>query len=237
MILTLCPTRGRPLRAAETLRSFRETAQKLDSRLVFVIDYDDPAREEYLLLGKQWVRRFGFDADAPYFVTLPAKDTGDLVKATNAKLHRFWDRCDIFGHVGDDHVFRTKGWDAAISDALADKPGVAYGDDGIHGQAIPTAAFVSSVIVKALGWLALPTCHHLYIDNAWYALGQRLGSRHYLPKVSIEHMHPLVGKAPYDEGYVRNNAPDMYEHDRAAYEAWLAGPIEDDLVRVRAAIG
>lgn len=235
--IVLCPTRGRPARAAETLESFRKTARKLDSRLVFIIDRDDSCLAEYKALGSEWTRRFGVDVDAPYFVTLDAEETGDLVKATNAKIDRFWDRCDVFGHVGDDHLFRTEGWDVAIEEALAPKPGVAYGNDGIHGQAIPTAAFVSSVVVKALGWLALPTAHHLYIDNAWKTLGQRLGSLHYLPRVSIEHMHPLAGKAPMDAGYAKANEPAMYDHDRRAFEAWLAGPIHDDIARVKAAIG
>ena len=235
-VIVLCPTRGRPARAAETLESFRKTAVRLDTRLVFIVDRNDPTLTEYKKLGEQWARRFGVDADTPYVVTLADDETGDLVRATNAKIDRFWDHCDIFGHVGDDHLFRTSGWDAKVEEALRDDPGVAYGDDGIHGEAIPSACFVSASVVKALGWLALPTCHHLYIDNAWRTLGKRLGSCHYLPQVSIEHMHPLVGKAPQDEGYVVNNAPAMYDHDRRAYEAWLAGPINDDIARVKAAI-
>jgi hypothetical protein len=204
--------------------------------MVFIVDRDDPEFEAYLLLGREWRRRFGMDADAPFVVVLDKHETGNLVKATNARLDRFWDKTDIFGHVGDDHLFRTQGWDIRIEGALV-KPGVAYGDDGVHGEAIPTAAFVSSSIVKALGWLALPTCRHLYIDNAWRTLGDRLGSRHYLADVLIEHMHPLVGKAPTDEGYAKANAPEMYAHDQAAYEAWMAGPVDDDIARVRAAIG
>lgn len=235
LIYVLCPTRGRPERAAETFRSFKETAQRIDTRLVFVVDRDDTRFEEYIVLAQGWGRRFGVDSDAPFVVGLPAEETGNLVKATNAVIDRFWDRCDIFGHVGDDHLFRTDGWDVRIHDALTE-PGVAYGNDGIHGPAIPSAAFVSSIIVKALGWLALPTCRHLYIDNAWRTLGERLNALHYLPDVSIEHMHPLVGKAPTDAGYIAANAPEMYDHDRVAYEAWLAGPINDDIARVRVAL-
>ena len=175
------------------------------------------------------------DADVPYVIILPMTETGNLVKATNAVVERFWDRCDIFGHVGDDHLFRTSGWDVQIEQALTET-GVAYGDDGIHGEAIPSAAFLSSSIVKALGWLALPTCRHLYIDNAWKVLGERLDSLHYLPTVSIEHMHPLVGKAPTDAGYIVANAPEMYDHDRLAFEAWLAGPINNDIARIRATL-
>jgi hypothetical protein len=235
-IIVLCPTRGRPGRAAETLDSFRATAQRLDSRMVFLVDRNDPEFASYIELGRHWSRRFGVDVDAPFVVPLEDAETGDLVRATNARLDRFWDRCDVFGHVGDDHLFRTIGWDTMIDDVLEKHPGVAYGNDGFQGQNVPTAAFVSTKVVKALGWLALPGAHHLFIDNTWKVLGEQLESLHYLPYVSIEHMHPAAGKGPMDEGYAANNAPSMYEHDGQAFQAWLNGPMVDDIARVKAAL-
>lgn len=234
-IVVLCPTRGRPDRAADAFRSFQETKVRRDTRLVFVVDADDPTIETYLGFARGWQGKYAIDPDAPYMVVLFDDETGDLVKATNAKVHRFWDRFDIIGHIGDDHLFRTSGWDGMVERAL-EAPGVAYGNDGHHGENIPTAAFLSSSIVKALGWLALPTCHHLYIDNAWYTIGQELGARHYLPTMLIEHMHPLTGKAPMDEGYAKNNAPEMYDHDGQAYRTWVVEQMPDDIARVRAAL-
>ena len=235
-IIVLCPTRGRPGRAAETLDSFRDTAKRSDLRIIFLVDRNDPDFGAYITLGRHWSRRFGIDADAPYVVPLEDHETGDLVKATNARLDRFWDRCDVFGHVGDDHLFRTPGWDIEINMTLLAEPGVAYGNDGFQGEAVPTAAFVSTKVVKALGWLALPTAHHLYIDNTWRRLGEELGSLHYLPDVLIEHMHPAAGKAEMDAGYAQNNAPEMYGHDFLAFQSWVAGPMVDDIARVKAAL-
>jgi hypothetical protein len=131
-------------------------------------------------------------------------------------------------------VFRSKGWDRRIAEALA-TPGIAYGNDLLMGADLPTAVFMSSVIPRALGWFALPTCNHLYIDNGWKTLGQRLGCLRYLPDVVIEHMHPLGGKAPWDATYDHGNGPNI-EHDRLAYAEWAAGPIEADLARVRAVL-
>ena len=35
-------------------------------------------------------------------------------------------------------------------------------------------------------------------------------------------MHPLIGKAKIDEGYVRVNAPEIYEADRARFTQYMA---------------
>jgi hypothetical protein len=224
-IVVLCPTRGRPARALQTKVSCLATKSLPKTAIKFAVDLNDPEYPNYLeTLG---------EAD---IITLLPEETGNLVKATNSAVPLVWDDYDIIGHVGDDHLFRTHGWDIAISNALA-WPGVAYGTDGHHGPNIPTACFLSSVIIKSLGWMALPTANHLYIDNAWKTLGDRLGQIHYLPGILIEHMHPLVGKAEMDEGYALNNSPTMYEHDEAAYRHWVRTDLADDVDRVRQAIG
>jgi hypothetical protein len=96
---------------------------------------------------------------------------------------------------------------------------------------------MSASIVEALGWMGLPGCHHLYIDNAWRSLGDATKSLFYMPDVVIEHMHPAGGKAEWDEGHRRVNTEAMYSHDRAVYESWLDGSMSEDIERVRSALG
>jgi hypothetical protein len=237
-VLVLAPTRGRPERAAEMVASFRDTVRLLSTNIILVVDRNDPRCSDYLSIPGRFDRAAAgiplWPPDRPGVLLLDDDETGNLVKATNSAARRVWHEDLILGHVGDDHLFRTPGWDIAIRDALIE-PGVAYGNDGTHGDAIPTGCFISASVARSLGWLALPTANHLYIDNAWKTLGERLGALHYLPKVLIEHMHPAVGKAQWDTGYELNNSHAMYAHDRAAYQAWLMGQIDRDIERVRAA--
>ena len=90
--------------------------------------------------------------------------------------------------------------------------------------------------MRALGWMGLPACEHLYIDNVWLQLGIATRSIRYLPNVTIEHCHPLVGKAQWDEGYRRVNDPARYLADEQAYESWRAKDFVRDVDRVMAVL-
>lgn len=231
-VLVLCPTRGRPERAKAMWRSFVESAALPTTRLVLVVDHDDPKIAQYPPRGG-FTERYGWDPDAPFVLGLEPALTGNLTKATNTAASRFWRRDVIFGHVGDDHLFRTPGWDRRIAETLT-TPGIAYGDDLLQGEALPTAVFMSSAIPRALGWFALPTTTHSHIDNAWKRLGEELNCLHYLPDVVIEHMHPGAGKAKRDAGYRaagRAGVPDGH-----AFAEWERTGLAADVARVRAAL-
>lgn len=230
-VVAVIPSRGRPERAREAAEALRKRAVLVGTRIVVVVDADDPALPGY----------FGSTSDVWYraeigIVTLQPDDTGNLVKATNTVSLRIAreDPTTIIGNLGDDHLCRTEGWDRLVKRALA-RPGIAYGDDKIHGAHLPSAPFISAEIVNALGWYALPTCNHLYIDDAWRELGKRTGSLHYVPDLVIEHMHPAVGKAKTDEGYDRAQA--TVEADKAAFDDWYANRIDIDAATVLQALG
>lgn len=231
-VIVLCPSRGRPGQAFEMWRSLAETAKRPSTRLVLAVDRDDPEFGRYLEMPAH-APRFGYAPDAPFVMGLDVHQTGNLTRATNSAAARFWHRPVILGHVGDDHRFRTPGWDDRIAEVLAE-PGIAYGDDLLQGEELPTAVFMSAEIPRALGWFALPACTHSHIDNAWKRIGQELGTLHYLPDVVIEHMHPAAGKAPRDRGYVLAGRAGVI--DGPAYEAWVQGGMADDLSRVRGAL-
>lgn len=226
-VVVVMPSRGRPKRAGEAVEAIRDTAVLRTTTALVVVDADDPT----LPLYREEFRR----SDVALLATLPSRATGDLVRATNAAswivLQREPDA--IIGNLGDDHLCRTFGWDLLVTQALLE-PGIAYGDDLIQGERLPTAPFISAEIVQALGWYALPTCRHMFIDDAWRALGEQLGCLRYLPEVVIEHVHPGVGKTAMDEGYARADA--STEGDRLAFDRWRREQMSADVARVQAAI-
>jgi hypothetical protein len=229
-IVVVLPSRGRPAQAGAAVTAIRETASLIDTTVIIAVDRTDPALPAYEALDFP-----GFGVGVQ-LVTLAAEETGDLTRATNTVSLRVArdDPDAIIGNLGDDHRARTPGWDRVIRDALV-RPGIAYGDDGIHGERLPSAPFISAAIVNALGWYALPTCRHMYIDDVWRELGRSLDALHYRPELSFEHLHPAVGKGLHDAGY--DVAESSMEADRQAYNEWMMRWRKVDVANVRAALG
>lgn len=194
-----------------------------DVRIITIVDADDPQLDTYRTVKRLdlWVlpQRLGFTAS----LNLVARD--------------LWDTTAILGAFGDDVLFRTAGWDSILRDTLQ-TPGMAYGDDLIHGVNHPSAVFMSGVIAKALGWLALPATKHQWADDAWKALGAATGCLRYMDGIVFEHLHPAVGKAETDETYAWNfgGTPEAEARAKAdfdGYTAWTKNGLLADRDRVR----
>jgi hypothetical protein len=77
----------------------------------------------------------------------------------------------------------------------------------------------------------------MYIDNYWRDIGNLAGCLMYRGDVVVEHMHPVAAKGEYDEGYERVNAPEVFDHDRVAYEKYMSEFQDRDADTIRKAIG
>jgi hypothetical protein len=228
-IVVVIPSRGRPDAAGEAIEAVRSTASLVTTSVVLAVDRDDPSLPGY--------RDLRFDGFGPQVLTvvLDPDETGDLTRATNTVSLRIAreDPSSIIGNLNDDHRARTPGWDLVVTEALA-TPGIAYGDDMIHGAHLPSAPFMSASIALALGWYALPSCRHMYIDDAWRELGKALGVLRYCPEIVFEHLHESVGKATWDEGYARGYS--SVDADHAAYDEWLKRYLKLDVANVQRAL-
>jgi hypothetical protein len=222
-LVVIVPTRERPDAARELVHAFADTCAA-DTFLAFAVDEDDPARAEYEAL---------VDGRSTGIVLTPSRT---MVEALNQAAVPIAATTGAFavGFMGDDHRPRTVGWDQAYLDALREMgTGIVYGDDRAQGRSLPTQCAMTADIVQALGFMALPTLRHLYVDNFWRDLGRAAGCLRYLPGVVVEHVHPFAGKAEMDAGYERVNAPEVYSADRAAYAAYQSGPMHGDVAKVR----
>jgi hypothetical protein len=226
VIATLCVSRNNPKALMEALVSHSDTAMDATSRFVAVLDADDPRLHEYAEMLE----------DVSYDLCIVPRDrTGWMNLALNYAALIYAERVDVVGFIGDDHRFRTKGWDRIVGKVLSDQGGgFVYGNDLYMGDHLPTQVFVSSPIVRALGWMGLPEARHLYLDNTWKYLGENSDSLFYLPDIIIEHMHPVAGKGEWDDNHKRVNTDEMYGHDRHVYEEWVAfrGPADVEKVRL-----
>jgi len=224
-LCVIVPTRGRPDSVRQLVRKMALTRGMSSTRLVLVLDANDPDAHQYhdVVAECWWVGLHVAPPDGRPGMVDPLNamarylTTGATPWAPEALMF-----------MGDDHRPRTAGWDRQLLDAVT-QPGraIAYGNDGVHGAALPTQVVIRSSLVRALGCMAPPVLQHLYVDNAWLAWGQQADCLTYLPEVLVEHMHPLVGKAPRDAGYDRVDA--LSGRDQHAWHAYEAGQLRTDV--------
>lgn len=217
-MLVIVPSRARPDAAIELNRVFAETCTAT-TRLWFAVDDDDPTRHQYPDNTWGWPSRSMVDAlnhSAMFAIDPPG--------------------LTAVAFMGDDHRPRTKGWDAAYLAALQDLgTGIVYGNDLLQRDRLATQVAMTADIVRALGYMAPPTLHHLYVDNYWMALGAGAECLRYLPNIIVEHLHPVAGKADWDDGYRRVNDKAMYVRDEAAFCTLAeSGALAGDIAKVRA---
>lgn len=209
-LAVIVPTRGRPENAARLAKAFRQT-DALNALAVFVADRDDPELPRYRALLEQGV--------LPRLMIYGPGPNG-MCHALNFAAVRYAELYEAVGFMGDDHLPRTAGWDDRVLEELDSlNPKIVYGNDLLQGAALPTAVFMQSRMIQAMQMMAPPVMQHLYLDNFWKELGESLGGLVYLPDVIIEHLHPVNGKAAWDERY---RAVNSGERDTADRNAWLA---------------
>jgi hypothetical protein len=236
-LIVLCPTRENPEGAFEMVQSVYETQHRLGTEIILVVDEDDPSLAHYRAIPTRvrhaMVAGHYLRPDPPRIMVV---EGGSLTKATNEAVERIWDSDAIVGHVGDDHRFITPGWDNAIRDVLLAEPGVAYAFDGFR-SAWASAWWTNMVVIRTLGWLALPGSMHLTIDDAFMDIGAGLGRLHFLEDILIEHLHPAGGKVPW-RPIVKGHYEDSKRlKEQANLRRYRETQFADDIAKLRDALG
>jgi len=236
-VVVLCPTRENAAGALEMCASFYETVSRVSTEVVLVVDADDPQLQDYLAIPDRLRDlKVGMGVRRPDPPRVMIVEGGTLTKATNEAVARMWDVDCIIGHVGDDHRFRTNGWDTVIRNTLKDRPGVAYAFDGFR-SAWASAWWTNMIIVRTLGWLAVPGSMHLTIDDIFMDIGAGLGRLTFLPELLIEHLHPAGGKVewrPIVRSHYRKDRRDREEKNMQNYRN---EHFADDIHRLQDALG
>lgn len=214
----LVPSRGRPENVIRLMDAWSTTTTR-NTRLLVLVDDDDPKLDEYLAIP---------NIDIQVGPRLRIGGTLNAVAPIEAT------KCFAIGFMGDDHLPRTKGWDDRFLTELKEtRVGVTWGNDLYHGANLPTAVVMTSNIVTALGYFVMPGGIHLFLDNFWLAIGRGIESTHYLDDVIIEHIHPYFGKAEYDETYIEANDVKVSNADEITFNNYVATQLQNDLQKLR----
>lgn len=202
-LLMLVPSRERPGNISRLIQTMEATCQG-QTELVVGVDSDDPTLSQYPQPAP----------GAPFWYV---KKSGlrQVVAWVNFLAAEYAGLYDAVGHVGDDNVFNTPGWDLAIADALEKTP-FAFGNDQYPRPpgSLCCHIFCRSEVVARLGYLGPPSLRHMYVDPVWMAWGKATGIT-YLHDVNIEHLHYSNGKAGYDASYAASTS--MMQPDFTAY--------------------
>jgi hypothetical protein len=193
MISLLTPTRNRPAGVRRLIESACETS---DGPLEFVFYVDDDAVYEEGVL------------EVPSYRPDCSMKT---IIGPRITLSDMWNKCaaeatyDIWLQSDDDLKFSSQGWDTQVTDAFAafpDKIASVYGRDGVHAPpACATQQFLSRRWAEVVGYF-VPPYFSSDCSDAWiYEVALRVGRAVYLENVFTEHMHPIVGKAEWDQTY------------------------------------
>lgn len=223
----ICPTKGRPEAIRRMGDAWEATSGGMQggpddaATLIWIVDADDPKLEDY------WSELQMY----PWMEVASIPEWRPMVPKLNWAARQCAQRFDKLGFLGDDHLPRSVGWSRLLAAAIDEQPhstGIVYGRDGYQDDKLPTWWAMSSNIVKALGRMVPADVQHLYCDNAVYQLGRASDSLVYRGDVLIEHMHPVAGKAGWDEGHLRVNRNQQYIRDRLGFEAWVLDGLERD---------
>lgn len=220
-LAVVVPSRARPNNIRRLVRAWQETAEF--ASLIVVVDSDDPHLMDYLSIRESAELDYVISRQdvAPrswsLSVQTPAK-LGETLNRTVPGISRYF---PAVGFMGDDHLPVTPGWDRRICAAM--QPGATvYGNDLIHGPNIPTACFWDSAVPKSLGRVTVPGQIHLWLDNYWKELAERIGRLTYLDGVVIQHLHPIAQQAEWDDTYRATNNAEVGRHDRELFDSWVA---------------
>lgn len=217
--LLAVPSRERPGNIDRLISTMAAMCQG-ETKLVVGLDTDDPRRRQYPQAAP----------GGPFFYEVQS-GMRQVVAWINYLAVKYAGEYDIIGHVGDDNVFQTPGWDLAIADALTKTP-FAFGNDLYPRPpgSLCCHIFARSEVVTRLGYLGPPVLRHMYVDPVWMAWGKATGIT-YLHDVHIEHLHYSNGKGSYDNSYAASTA--MMTPDFLAYgEYCRSGRLNEDIRKI-----
>lgn len=187
-ISLLVPTRQRPEQFKRFYQSAMDTASKPGRiEIVTYVDNDDDSYEEINFYNLK------------------------IVRGERIVLSEMWNVCwdnatgDIFGHMGDDIVFRTEGWDNAVEEAIISRPGnicFVWCNDvspESNRNEFGTHGFVHRNWTNITQRFVPPYFASDYNDTWFNDVAKALGVTTYLHNYITEHMHYSLGKAEMDQ--------------------------------------
>lgn len=212
------PTRGRPSRAFEAIASFLSTNGG-NADLLIACDFDDPDRFKIEHKNIRWAE----------VAPMGMAQTFSVLASVNT------DAYNIIGLTADDVTFNCPVWDYTLYTEFEQKgTGIYYGPSNLRTDDLCSHPFITSDIIRALGYAAAPGSRHLYLDNLWREIGKSIDRYFFIKLLVMDHIHFTRFPHLRDEGYDRVNSEETYAHDKAVFETWRDSELPKVLPKLKA---
>jgi hypothetical protein len=216
-ILILLPSRSNGNKREENVERFIESWKSNTedlSDLCVLLDDDDEFR-------------YKRHPDAIYSINPNMR----FVPKLNKAALEFKDQYEYIANFSDDFIIKNK-WESQFIEFFTNNNGVgiAYGNDLLQQDKLPTAVCMTSNIISTLGYMIPPSLQHMYADNFWKDLGIHSKIIKYFPSIIFEHVHPDAGKAHRDPQYIY--AAEVALADRQVYALYLNNNLKDDILKI-----
>jgi hypothetical protein len=154
-----------------------------------------------------------------------------FVPKVNKAALDFKDKYKYIANFSDDFIIKNK-WESEFIEFFTNNNGVgiAYGNDLLQQDKLPTAVCLTSNIIDTLGYMIPPQLQHMYADNFWKDLGTNTKIIKYFPNIIFEHMHPDIGKTHRDKQY--EYAAEVALTDNQKYILYLNNEFHNDVLKI-----
>ena len=217
-ILTIVPNKNR--KPSGFYESFVQNTKHSD--LIFAVEQNFHKKE--------------FHIENASYEIIPQTDRKGCVFPLNYVANKY---CKHYTHLvfmADDNRIRTKDWDVILYESIKNvKFGIAYPNDLLQGENLPTVVMLDSMIVRTLGYMVPDMFVHQYADNFWKDLGQRFNTLRYLPDVVVEHLTWVNQKSSIDPLYEQGLSLEQISTQR--YFEYKEKYFEVDVNRLLSAAG
>ena len=126
----------------------------------------------------------------------------------------------------------VEGWD----EILCRKGKISYGNDLLSGCTLPTTSVIDGDIIRALGWLQMPTIEFMCGDLVWRDIGSKLGILECRQDVIVEHRHWSAFKREPDATTMKVNSAKQMQRDNIAYRDWAHNHMAHDIIKIQEAL-
>ena len=185
--ISICiPSRGRPIELHRMIDSAIKTASNLhEVEFLVYADLDDESMSNF---SHPWT-------------TVHKGKTRTISEMTNYLAAQ----CNgmLIMYAADDVVFRTAGWDKMVQEEYRKyRICLIHGDDlGQNSDKIATHGFISRELYEILGYVLTEKFKADFCDTWLTYVCTKSNVRIFLKNLTIEHLHPVWGKAPMDATY------------------------------------
>lgn len=170
----------------------------------------------------------------PNVKNLCVKSGINLMQKMNIHAMDIANEYKYMGFIGDDIVFRTKWEEKFIEGLSAHKFSLVFANDLMYtkGEHV-THPFITTNMVRAVGFFGCPAVGHHFFDNYWMDMIRRVGFQKFYASIIMEHFHPLMYKAEKDAGFKEIESKLYENYD--GYKAYIADKhFEADVQKVLA---